>query len=170
MMKKYFLLINMLALAVAGCKPSFSFTGTNINPAIETFTIENFLNDSGEGPSNLAVQFSQSMREYFQRNTRLDPVSQNGHLNFAGSIVRYEVTPAAPGATESQQAELQKLTIEVQFTYENAIEPDKGFQRSVTKELTFPAERSLQEMEPQLIPELFEQVIFDIFNSTLADW
>ena len=64
-----FLLIGVLSLVLNSCSVSYSFTGTNINyEEVQTFSVENFFNDSGGGPANMEQRFTESLKEFYQRN------------------------------------------------------------------------------------------------------
>ena len=90
------LLVLLLPLLFSGCSVKYSFTGTNINyELVKTFSVENFFNDSGGGPANMEQRFTETLKEYYQRNTQLELVRNNGDLQFSGSIVRYSLSPQA---------------------------------------------------------------------------
>ncbi|NDE61367.1 MAG: hypothetical protein EB038_03990, partial [Cyclobacteriaceae bacterium] len=83
----------VLAFAMMSCSVKYSFTGTNINyEVIKSFSVENFFNDSGSGPANMEQRFTEALKEYYQRNTQLELVRNNGDLQFSGSIVRYSLS------------------------------------------------------------------------------
>jgi hypothetical protein len=85
-----------ILLLFQSCSVKYSFTGTNINyELVKTFSVENFFNDSGGGPANMEQRFTEAIKEYYQRNTQLELVRNNGDLQFSGAITRYSLTPQA---------------------------------------------------------------------------
>ncbi|MCS6968686.1 MAG: LPS assembly lipoprotein LptE [Cytophagales bacterium] len=166
----------MLACAKA---PNFTFSGVNLDPRAQTIQIEMFYADVPTGPANLAIQFTESLREYFMRNTRLKLVSNNGHLRFSGAITAYEVTPVAPSAGSVQSTAgiefqqlgaLQRLTIKVKVNYENTFDESENFEQEFSFFKDFPQNQTLSQVEQQLITEIFDQIILDIFNKSVATW
>lgn len=153
-----------------GCRVSFTFTGANIPAEVKTFSIDNFGNDATMGPANLELRFSESLRDYFQKNTSLKLIRDAGDFQFGGKITKYDVTPVAAGAGALQSAELNRLTIAVELVFTNNFDTKKSFKQQFTNYRDFPANRNLQDVENTLIPEIFEQIIFEIFNKTVADW
>ncbi len=149
---------------------NFTFTGASLDPAIKTFSIEPFYNEALDGPANLNVRFTEALKEYYQRNTSLKIAGTSGDLEFAGKIARYGVTPEAAGGGELQNAQLQRLTVVVNVAFINNIDDEKSFTKDFSFFKQFDADRNLTDVEDELIEQIFEQIVFDIFNSTVADW
>lgn len=151
----------------------YTFTGTNTNA--QTITVLNFYNDTGQGPANLSQQFSERLRDYYQRNTSLTIVETGGELLVEGSIVGYNTMPVAPIASgNDQQADVAgstRLTIRIQVDYTSALNEEENFNRSFSFYDDFDSQTSnLTAEEDQLIDTIFDQIIFDIFNATVANW
>jgi hypothetical protein len=151
----------------------YTFTGTNTNA--QTITVLNFYNDTGMGPATLSQQFTERLRDYYQRNTSLAIVETGGELVVEGSIVGYNTMPVAPIASgNDQQADVAgstRLTIRVQVDFTNTLNEEEDFSRSFSFYDDFDSQTSnLTAEEDQLIDTIFEQVIFDIFNATVANW
>ncbi len=170
------LLFCMLLLVFSRCGSiQYSFTGASLGPEIKTISIDNFYNDSGGGPPNLSQQFTEEIKDYYARNTSLAVVQSNGHLMLEGSIMSYQFTPVAPQASgtdeRSDQAGLMRLTITVKVSYVNTYDDTFDFNnKTFSFYEDFPADRDPSTVEEQLINTIFEQIIFDIFNATVANW
>ncbi|MEN7549192.1 LptE family protein [Rapidithrix thailandica] len=166
------LILLFLAVWLGGCaKPiRFTFTGTSLPPEIKSVTIVNFFNDASEGPANLATTFTEELRDYFQRNTKLEQVPAGGDLQLEGKISSLNVRPVAAGAGELQGAQLQRLTITVEVEFTNHYDDEQSFKRSFSSYSDFDANQNLADVEDEKVDEIFEQVIFDIFNQTVANW
>ncbi len=160
-----------VVLLLCSCTVNFTFTGASLPPEIESITILNFYNEALDGPANIELRFTEAMRDYFQRNTSLKQVNTGGgDLQFEGTVTGYEVAPVAAGASELQNAELNRLTISVKVSFTNNFEEAKSFEKSFSFFQNFPAEQNVQDVEQSLIPIIFEQIILDIFNASVADW
>ncbi|WP_448519278.1 LPS assembly lipoprotein LptE [Rhodoflexus sp.] len=171
-------LVVMCLLSSCAKLPSFTFSGINLDPRVQTMEIELFYADVPAGPANLSLQFTESLREYLMRNTRLRLVNSNGDLRFSGTITGYEVTPVAPSAGSVQSggvqfdqlAALQRLTIKVKVNYENTIDESENFDQEFTFFEDFPQDQNLSQVEQELISRIFDQIILDIFNKSVATW
>ncbi len=153
----------------------YSFTGASLSPDIKTISIDNFYNDSGGGPANLSQLFSEEVRDYYQRNTSLSLVPSNGDLLLEGSITGYQFTPIAPQASGTDatvdRAGQMRLTITVKASYVNTQDDTFDFNnRSFSFFADFDANQDPAAVENQLIDEITEKIILDIFNATVANW
>lgn len=161
-------------LFMQGCV--YSFTGAVLGPEIQTIAIQNFYNDSGGGPPNMSQVFTENIKDYYQQNTNLALVEDDGDLLLEGSITRYEFTPVAPQASNrpnevADVAGLMRLNITVSATYINVHNDEFDFQdRSFSFFADFDAEQDPASVEDELIVEIFDQIVFDIFNASVANW
>ena len=151
----------------------YSFTGTTISA--ETISIQTFYNDANNGPANLAVLFTDQLRDYFQQNTSLSQVKDEGELQIEGAITGYRLTPVAPsastGVSTNDQANLTRLTIIVKVSYINLEDEEQNFNnKSFSFYSDFDSDQGLTAVENQLIQEIYDQIILDIFNATVANW
>lgn len=173
--KQSFRILALCILPFLGGCGIYSFTGANIAPSIQTISIDQFYDDTGEGPANLSINFTDQLRDYFLQNTNLGLVQENGDLHFEGSIVSYRLTPVAPTAvgneTRTDEAGLMRLTITVKAVYINSQDDTFNFDKSFSFYDDYdPRTTSLSAAEDQLIEVIFEQVVYDIFNASVANW
>lgn len=153
----------------------YSFTGASISPDIKTISIQNFYNESGNGPANLSQAFTERLKDYFQQNTNLTLVDADGDLQFEGSITGYSFAPIAAVASGNQntpdEAGQTRLTINVSVSYVNVQDDQFNFNRSFSFYDDFDPRRSTTTAEePRLIDTIFERITFDIFNASVANW
>lgn len=175
--RKNILSIGMgLLILVSGCSVSYSFTGTNINYDLtKTFSVENFFNDSGGGPANMGQQFTESLKDFYQRNTQLELVRSNGDIQLSGAISRYNLTPQATvtstDANSPDRAGQMRLTIVVEVEYINMAVEEENLKRSFSFFRDYdPRTTSVLQVESVLIEQIFENIIQDIFTATVANW
>jgi len=176
-MNRNSVLFLLIVLFVYGCGV-YSFTGANISPEIKTISIQKFNDEVGSGPPNLSQLFTEKIRDYYQQNTSLSIVQNEGELQLEGSIVGYNLTPMAPRASGSQNYEdtdiaaLQRLTITVKVTYINIMDDSFDFDN---KNFSFyadydPEKQDFNSIESQLVEEIYDAIVLDIFNATVANW
>ncbi|MCC5931012.1 MAG: LptE family protein [Cyclobacteriaceae bacterium] len=155
----------------------YSFTGASIAPEIKTISIDTFFDEIGSGPPNLSQVFTEKIKDYFQQNTNLSLVEFDGDLQLEGAIVRYDLAPLAPAAGGNQNipgadvAGLQRLTITVKATYVNNFDDEFNFDQSFSFYDDYnPSSTTLAAVEDQLVDVIFDQIIVDIFNASVANW
>lgn len=162
-----------IPILLGGCKGfAINFTGGRLDPSLyQKITIRNFFSDIPDGPANLGINFTEEIRDYYQRNTPLELVQSGAEVEMEGSITGYTVTPVSPsGGDQFQGAQKQRLTITVKVNYVDYVDDKNTFSTPFSFFLDFEADENLSDVEDELIPEIFDQIIFDIFNKTYANW
>lgn len=177
-LKKHFfysIVILLIVSPLMGCGV-YSFTGTTLSPDIKNISVANFINNAGGGPANLSQLLTEKVKEYYQQNSTLkitDP-DASADLQLEGTIVGYDVTPIAPTAPtagqQTQLASLNRLTIRVQVRFTNTKNEEENFDTPFSFYADFPQERTLTQVENELINTIFDQIVFDIFNKSVANW
>ncbi|MGK7397722.1 MAG: LptE family protein [Candidatus Cyclobacteriaceae bacterium M3_2C_046] len=155
----------------------YSLSGIAIDYSqIQTISIQNFYDESTGGPPNLAQRFTEELRDYYQRNTQLTLENNDGDLHIEGNITGYNFSPVAPVASGNPNVQdlagSQRLTISINVTYINTVDDEQTFEN---RRFSFfddynPDTEELSAVEERLIENIFEQVIYDIFNATVANW
>lgn len=167
------ILVFALLLSLSfSCKVQYSFTGINV--AAETMTINNFFFEADNGPADLAATFTDQIRDYFQQNTNLQLIDNDGELIFEGAVTGYRLSPVAQTASQDinglNTAAQTRLTITVSVTFTNINDPDADFTRSFSFFSDFDADQAIQDVEEELINEIYENIILNIFNASVANW
>lgn len=152
----------------------YSFTGASISPDVQTISIQTFFNNAPLGPSNMSVLFTEKIKDYFQQNTSLSIVDDGGDLQFDGYIDDYKITPV--GANASGQpggvdfSELSRITITVFATYTNDKDHTFDFEKRFSFFKDYDQNTDLTSAEQEFVEEIFDQIIIDIFNASVANW
>jgi hypothetical protein len=169
--------VSFIALfLLVSCKVEYSFTGTTLDYNVtQTFSIENFFNDSGGGPANMGQLFTEELKDYFQRNTQLELIRNNGDLQFFGAITRYTITPQATVSNQNpnqpDRAGQMRLTIAVEVDYTNQANEEENLKQTFSFYQDYdPRVTSLLQVETELIEVIFDNIIQDIFSTTVANW
>ena len=158
---------------IKGCGV-YTFTGVAIDA--ESISIQQFYNDADGGPPDMAQSFTNKIRDYYQSNTNLALTDEGGELQIEGAIIGYQLAPIAPTANNNNQlggnvSALTRLTITVQATYINTKDDKFDFEnRSFSFYSDFDSDQNLTAVEDQLLEEIFDQIILDIFNASVANW
>ncbi|NQV02723.1 MAG: LptE family protein [Bacteroidia bacterium] len=161
------LLLPVLMLT-GSCSMSYSFTGASISPEVKTISIENFPNKSMLVVATLSRNFTEALQAYFTSQTNLILVDRNGDLHLEGSITGYAVQPQAISGNEV--AQLNRLTITVQVKFTNKFDEKQNFESTFSRYLDYPSSQNLVSVQDDLIQEINEQLVQDIFNKAVVNW
>jgi hypothetical protein len=169
--KQKYLLLIFLAVGITilhSCSISYSFTGTNISPDIETYSVAYFPNRARLINPNLSQQLTEALKEKLQRQTKLNEVEEAGDLDFNGTITGYEVSPVS--IQKGDLASQNRLTITINLKYTNNNDHEQDFERSFSAFEDYGSESMLSDIEDGLVPEILDKILEDIFNATIANW
>jgi hypothetical protein len=164
------LLLFVIAIALSSCV--YSFSGTSLPPEIKTISISTFPNNSGAGLSFLSPTVTNTVRNYFQRNTSLDLVKRDGDLQLDGQIIGYTITPVAPQEINGiPVAARNRLTITLQVKYTNTVDPKQNFDSPFTGIEDLPQNLNPNSIDESIIRNIVEnKMLVEIFNRTVANW
>ena len=119
--------------------------------------------------------FTQRLRQYFERNTTLRIVPQNGDLRLSGAVESYQIESVAPQGTTDQilnYGNLTRIRVTVSASYYNTQASEFNFEN---KKFTFFKDIDQEAIdivsqEEQILADVMEQIILDIFMASLANW
>ncbi len=167
--KQKILMMLWCLMVLASCSISYKFNGSSINyDVIKTITLSTFENRALYQYAPLAPLFNTKLQDAYAQQTRLQFVRQNGDLEISGEIVGYDVynkSVAADGY--SSQVEL-RLTINVRFV--NNTNHDEDFEQRFTASQTYDSTQQLTSVQDDLIEEMTDDIVDQIFNATVANW
>ena len=110
------------------------------------------------------------------QRTTLKGTKEKPDILIEGEITDYSITPTTiSSAVDTSsgsvlQAAQNKLSITVKVHYENAVEPDKSFDRSYTDEAVFSSALDINTIETSQVKLVNERIINKIFNDIVANW
>ena len=169
---KRFLLTIILSLLIISCG-IYSFTGSSIPIGVETFQVDYFENTAGGRPGStiepgLDRDFTIALQDLIVNQTSLNLVNQGGDIIYSGEIVDFSVTPMA--ATAEIKAAQNRLTMTVMVNYENILNEEDNIEKRFSFYYDFPGNLQVYDIIDAALEEIFERIIQDIFNETLAKW
>lgn len=165
--KYLFLFIFPLLMGVSSCGV-YSFTGASISPEIKTVSIGFFQNRASIVQPSLSQLFTEKMKDKFVSQTTLTLTNGPGDLQFEGSITDYFTQPTAIQGNE--QAALNRLTINVKVKFVNTKDEKQSFESSFSRFADYDSRKNLATVESELINEICNQLVDDIFNKAVINW
>lgn len=166
-MKKFFILLFAATLLVS-CG-IYSFSGTSIQPDVNSITIGFAAYKAQKVNPSLSNLYTEELKNKFRRLTRLEQVEQDGDLEIASEIVGYDVRATA--VTANEVAAQNRLTVTVKVSFSNRKYPEDSFENKTFSAYSdYDSNNSLDAVESTLCAEIVDKLIEDIFNATVAQW
>lgn len=168
-MKKIAFLL-LFGLTINSCSVSYQFNGASVDyNIVKTISIQDFPNHAQLVYPTLSASFSDALRNKFIRQTRLRIVDNNADLELEGEITGYEIKGIA--AKADQFDSMTELIVTVRVRYINNQNPDDDLQQSFTSNRQFDNSMgSLDQMENELVTDIIEDLVDQIYNATLGNW
>lgn len=122
----------------------------------------------------MSVLFTEAIKDYYQQNTSLTLVDDNGDLQLDGYIADYTISPVSAtssgNAGEADFSTQSRITITVHCSYINTQDDEFDFDRKFSFFVDYNANTDLASQEQAFVEEIFDQIILDIFNASVANW
>lgn len=160
----------LLMCAVTACSISYKFNGASINyDKVKTISFSNFPNRSAAfvwGP--MESMFNTELQDRYMRQTKLRQVKSGGDLELSGEITNYDAYNKGVGSDGySTMAEL-KMTVNVRFT--NNTNHVEDFEQQYSASQEYNSSSSLSSVQEELVTQMIEDIVDQIFNDTVANW
>ena len=163
-------------LLLSGCI-KYSLSGASTNA--KSIQVDAFYNNTELSPANLGQTLTNKVKDYYQQNSSLRVVPNNGELQIEGTIITYATAPVAPQASQGTGASATpnygkqtRLTIAIKINYLDNLEPKNSFKdRTFSFYADFDNDASdFFSVQESLEKKIFDQIMIDIFNATIANW
>ncbi len=166
------ILLAVICLSVAtscGVAIKYSLSGASIPPDAKTFSVAYFPNNATMVAPILSSTLTDELVSKFSRQTRLQQVPEGGDFAFEGEIINYTSTTAS--VSSDDYAQLNRLTITVRVRFTNAVDEKASFpNKTFSAYADYDSTKLLTEVEGELIPQIVEQLVTDIFQATASNW
>ena len=170
-----FILIIAMTMTFSSCGVGINYSMTGSTTTAETISVVEFYNNADLGPANMGQTLTNELKNYFVQNSSLRVIPEEGQLQLEGEITDFRLTPISPTSTGNEDdltsASSTRLTITVKATYINTLDEKMSFKdKSFSFYRDFPNEVNLSDVEEQYTRQIFERIINDIFNASVANW
>ncbi len=166
----------IMSLISTGCGVGIKYSMSGTTTTATTISITEFYNNTDLGQANIGQTFTNQLKDYFIQNSSLSVVAEDGELQMEGEISGFTLTPIAPVANSNDPTALttassQRLTITVKASYVNTLDESMSFtDKSFSFYKDFPNEQNLTDVSEQYTRQIFERIVNDIFNASVANW
>ena len=167
-MKKILLLLFVAITLFAGCTVKYSLSGASIPPDAKTFSVAYFPNNAPMVAPILSATLTDELTQRFATRTSLTQVEEGGDFAFEGEIVGYSSTTSSVSSGDYALQNRLSITVKVKFT--NAIDDKMSFNKNFSAYADYDSTKLLNEVESELIPQIVEQLVTDIFQAAASNW
>lgn len=167
-MKRVRLFLPVVLVSLLAACGIYKFNDTSIAPDVYTISVYNIDNRAMKVNPTLSNTLTVALQDQYRKLTKLEMLEDGGDLEVSGYIASYDVTPTAVNSEEV--AAQNRLTITVKITFKNNKHPEEDFEKSFAAFQDFDSTISLDAVEAQLVDEIVEILVEDIFNATVANW
>ncbi|MDE6446210.1 MAG: hypothetical protein K2L06_05035 [Alistipes sp.] len=159
-----------LSAVLAGCGVSIKYTlsGASIPPDAKTFSVAYFPNNATMVSPILSSTMTDALVDIFSRRTRLMQVDAGGDFAFEGEIINYTSTTAS--VSSDDYALQNRLTITVKVRFTNALDESQSWNKTFSAYEDYDSTLLLTEVEGDLIPQIVDKLVTDIFMASASNW
>ena len=164
-------IITALSLGFSSCgyKVTYNLSGGSIPPEAHTFSVAYFPNNAPMVAPTLSNVLTEGLRDKFSRQTRLQQVEEGGDFAFEGEITNYSSTTAS--VSSGDYALQNRLTITVKVNFQNAVDQTTSFNaKTFSSYADYDASQLLVDVQDQLIEEIVEDLVNDIYMAAAGNW
>ena len=166
---KKLLMLTLAAVALfVGCTVKYSLSGASIPPDAKTFSVAYFPNNAPMVAPILSATLTDELTQRFATRTSLVQVEEGGDFTFEGDIIGYSSTTSS--VSSGEYALQNRLTITVKVKFTNAIDDKMSFNKNFSAYADYDSTKLLNEVESELIPQIVEQIVTDIFQAAASNW
>ncbi|MDR0714744.1 MAG: LPS assembly lipoprotein LptE [Bacteroidales bacterium] len=145
----------------------FNMSGASVAPA-KTCQVNYIENRAEIVNPRLSYLVTEGLKDKIQANSSLKLVNNNADVMFEGEITGYNVQPQAVAATGV--AAKDRLTVTVKIKFSNEVKPENSYEKSFSRFAEYSSGTAFTTVEGQLVDEILEQLMDDIFNEAFSTW
>ena len=157
-----------LTIFLVGCSMRLTMNGSSIPEDLNTVSVQYFVNRAPLINPNLSQTFTEAFKDRIIKESRLKLVTTTGDCDFSGEITGYDLRAMAIQA-DAISAET-RLTITIRIRYKNYKNPKQNWEQSFARYQNFPAEKSITNVENELVDLIVTQITQDAFNKAFSEW
>jgi Lipopolysaccharide-assembly len=161
-----FPLLIFAILFIYSCK--YSFSGINIPNEMNTFYIEPFELLTTNAEPTITIVFTETLSDKILTESKLRKSEIDPDYTFSGAIINYRVTALAPQPGETSA--FNRLEITVKIVFVNSKDEEENFEQSFPFFNDFPSQVNILDIQDELINNIFDQIVEDIFNKAFTGW
>ena len=167
-MKRVSIILFAIVATVCAACGIYKFNDTSIAPDVHSISVYTIENRAMKVNPTLSNTLTLALQDQYRKLTNLEMLEEGGDLEVSGFITSYDVTPTA--VTSQEVAAQNRLTVTVKIVFKNNKHEEEDFEKSFAAYQDYDSNLSLDAVEAQLVDDIVEVLVEDIFNATVANW
>jgi len=164
----YISILVLSTFVIASCCVRYTFKGANLPKEVKTFNVAYIENKASIVAPQLSNVLTEKLKNKLTTETSLKSVRTNGDLQFSGFITSYTVTNAAQES--NNQVANNRLAITVEIKCLNTKDSLLSFKQQFSNFADFPGTKNLNTVESELINQIGDLLVQEIFNKAVINW
>ncbi|MCR5314291.1 MAG: hypothetical protein K6E52_00145 [Bacteroidaceae bacterium] len=161
--------LSLTLITLIACKVEYSFNGASINyNEVKSISMTKFPIRSAYVWAPMESMFYNSLSDAYAKKTKLKVLKKNGDLQLAGEITEYSQTNKSISSDGFSAQTQLKMTVNVRF--KNSKKPQSDFEKSFSAITQYDSKQQLSAVQEQLVQEMIDDIVGQIYNATVADW
>ena len=157
------------AFMMSGCTISYKLNQSSIDyNTTKTITIETFANRAAYQWAPMAPMFNTSLSDKYNSQTKLRQVKRDGDLVLSGEITSYDQTNKSIAADGYSSMVQLRMSVKVKFTNNKKHEDD--FDRTFSASREYDSSQQLAAVQDELVQQMIDDIVDQVFNATVAKW
>lgn len=154
---------------LVGCSISYSFNGSSINyDVVHSVSIDKFPIRCAYVWSPMESMFYNSLSDEYVTKTKLEVLKRGADLQLSGEITEYSQTNKSI-SSDGYSAQTQlKMTVNVRFV--NNTNHAEDFEQQFSATTEYDSSQQLNDVQEDLVQEMIDDIVDQIFNATVANW
>jgi len=171
--KRHYIILSLALTCIiipTACTISYGFTsvGGLDYTKVKSVSFDKFPIRASYVWAPMEAMFYNSMVQEFSSKTKLKVQKRNGDISLQGEIVEYSQTNKSRAADGFSAQTQLKMTVNVRFTNNSNHEED--FEQRFSATSVYDSSQSLASVQEELVQEMIDDIIDQIFNATVANW
>jgi Lipopolysaccharide-assembly len=165
--KSLLYIVVLLSFISASCG-IYKLNGVTIPETIKSVSVAYIDNKANLVAPELSPALSDKLRTKFLTQTTLRLLESDGDFSISGEVIDYSVAPV--GAQDNATASVNRLQIVVRARLVCPKEPQLEFEQTFTQFEDFDASKNLADVESDIIGNLSDNLVQEIFNKATLNW
>ena len=146
----------------------YSFNGVSIPADVQTVSVGYIENHASLVAPELSPTLTDKLRQKFLTQTNLQLIDASGDFDITAEVTGYSVNIV--GAQDNSSAAVNRLQISVKAKMKCPKSPKLEFDQTFTQFEDFDANKSLTDVESDLIQSISVNIVQEIFNKATLNW
>ncbi len=159
------ILFGTLVMLLQAC---YSFKGITIPENISSYNVPYIEITTGDAPPSINTDLQEKLIQKINRESRLTFATSGADVTFNTTIRAYSVRSI--GVNSENSVDANQLEISVQVEYVDALDEENNWKQSFSQQRQFPTGTDLLSVQDQLVDEIFDDLVEDIFNKAFTIW